>query len=433
METKQRGKWDLPKVVIVGRVNAGKSSLFNRLIRKPLAVVDKKPGVTRDSLMKTVSWEGKLFNLIDTGGLFPEKEDLIWPEVKKHIEKTVEEADLVLFLVDLKAGLTPFDRELAIWLRKKGKYVILVANKADIKRSDPWVFLSLGFGEPLLISTAHGIGIGNLVEEVFKKLDEIEKPAPLGTLEKEEKIRVSLIGRPNVGKSSILNAFLGEERVVTSKVPGTTRDAVDVETEEFIFIDTAGLRKKYPDDLAYYSSLRSMRSLRYADVTIVVIDVSEPITRMDKKIINLVEEEGKGIVIALNKVDLVPSKERKMLFPEISSELHFVDYAPKIFTSAKTWEGIHYLLELVKRVHEESGKEVSQEELLLLLQNLAEINPPPVPILNFSQRKTRPPTFKIVTKQEISDSYLKFLERRLRAKFGFVGQPIRFIVSEKKK
>ena len=220
---------------------------------------------------------------------------------------------------------------------------------------------------------------------------------------------------------------------MTSDIPGTTRDAVDVETDEFIFIDTAGLRRKYPDDLAYYSSLRSMRSLRYADVTIVVIDVSEPITKMDKKILNLAEEEGKGIVIALNKVDLVPKDERKRLFPEVSSELHFVDYAPKIFTSAKTGEGTHYLLELVKRVYEESGKNISKEEIDEFLQNLAEVNPPPVPIRNFFQKRVRPPTFVIVTKREMDKTYLRFMEHRLRARFGFVGQPIRFILEIKKK
>ena len=423
----------LPIVVIVGRVNSGKSTLFNRIIKKPIAVVNKIPGVTRNRLRKKVQWDDFAFEIVDTGGLFPPYEDMIWREVKKNIEKAVEEADLVIFLVDLALGLTPFDEEVSKWLRKMGKNVLLVGNKADVKKKDPGEFLILGYGEPVEISAAHGKGIdemlqkvkGILISEGFVSAQKI----PLKT----EKIRVSILGKPNVGKSSLLNALVGEEVVITSETPGTTRDAVDIETENFIFIDTAGLKRKYKDELEYFSALRSMRALHYSEVAVIVIDVTLPITKMDKRIIGVVEEEGKSMVIALNKADLLSPKERKELFPLIKSELGFVDYVPKIFTSAKTLEGMNYLEELIKKVNWEAGKSIDDGEMEKFIYDAMMRNAPPSKIVSFRQVGIKPPSFLIVSEEEIPTHYLRYLVNQLRSKFVFLGNPVEIRVKSKKR
>jgi GTP-binding protein len=423
----------LPVVTIVGRVNSGKSTLFNRIIKKPLAVVDKSPGVTRDRLRKKVEWNDFIFELVDTGGLFPPEEDAVWPEVRKNIERAVRESDLIIFLVDLALGLTPFDEEVSRWLRKMGKDVILVGNKADVKRRDPAEFLTLGFGEPIEISASHGRGIDELLDRIKEKLVSKGILSPGKISSKTEKIRVSIIGKPNVGKSSLLNALAGEEVVITSETPGTTRDAVDIETENFVFIDTAGLKKKYRDEIEYYSALRSMRALHYAEVAVIVLDLTLPITKMDKKIIGTVEEEGKSMVIALNKADLVSPEERRELFPYIKNELSFVDYVPKIFTSAKTLEGINYLEELIKKVNWESGKRIEDDEIEGFIYEAVERNAPPSRILSFKQVGVKPPTFLINSDGEIPSYYIRYLINRLRSSFVFLGNPIRIRVKSKKR
>jgi len=422
----------LPVVIIVGRVNSGKSTLFNRIIKKPLAVVDKSPGVTRDRLRKKVKWNDFMFELVDTGGLFPPEEDAVWPEVRKNIERAVRESDLIIFLVDLALGLTPFDEEVSRWLRKTGKDVILVGNKADVKRRDPGEFLALGFGEPIEISAAHGRGIDELLDRIKKKLASKGILSPGKISPKTEKIRVSILGKPNVGKSSLLNALVGEEAVITSESPGTTRDAVDIETENFIFIDTAGLKRRYKDEVEYYSAIRSMRSLHYAEVAIIVIDITTPLTKMDKKIIGLVEEEGKSMVIALNKADLISAKERRKLFPSIQYELNFVNYVPKIFTSAKTLEGLNYLEELVKRVNWEGGKKIDDEKIEEFIYDAVKKNAPSSKIISFRQVGIKPPTFLIFSDKEIPTHYLRYLVNQLRSKFVFLGNPIRIKVKIKK-
>ncbi len=415
----------IPLVAIVGRVNVGKSTLFNRIIGKPLALVDRRPGLTRDRLKKRVTWEGFTFEIMDTGGLFSPEEDELGEVLKKNIERGVDEADLVLFLVDLKSGLTPYDMEVAEWLRKKGKRVILVANKADVKNKFPLEFTSLGFGEPMTISSAHGHGVPRLLDRIVEELEKLGyTPQPIE--EKKNKVRISILGRPNVGKSSLLNAIVGTEAAVTSPIPGTTRDSVDVETEDFIIIDTAGIKRKYGDEIEYYAHLRSKRSLRYAEVAFVVIDVTDEITRLDKKIINLVLEEGRGLVVVLNKIDLLNAQKRKEIVPYVSYELGFVDFAPKIFTSAVTGEGISLLKEMAYKVREESMKRVPTQELLDTVDEATRKLSPPSIIYSFKQVGVRPPAFLIVAQNELPRHYLRYLEKQLREKFGFLGNPIVF-------
>lgn len=419
----------VPLVVIVGRANSGKSTLFNRIIKKPLAVVDERPGVTRDRLKKRVIHDGFPFYIMDTGGLYPPHEDLLFSEVEKNIEKAVDEGDLIIFLVDLKAGLTPFDRDVADFLRKRGKEVLLVANKADIKRKDPYEFLELGFGFPVLVSAAHGMGIEKLLDNIVDELKRLGfEPVEF---HEGEKVRVAIVGKPNVGKSSILNALVGEEVAITSEIPGTTRDALDIETDEFLFIDTAGIKKRYKDELEYYAALRSERSIRYAEVAIVVLDVTQEIAKIDKKIIGLVEEEGKPMVIALNKADLLSRERRKELFPLITKELGFVYYVPKLFTSAITGEGLDYLKELLKKVKAESLKRIEKEELMNFL-TLAVKHKPPYEIYRVEQVGVSPPTFLLRVERELDASYIRYLERELRMKFGFLGTPLKFLQKEGK-
>ncbi len=407
----------MKRVAIVGRVNVGKSTLFNRIIKKPLAVVDDRPGVTRDRIAKIVKWNDVSFELIDTGGFFPPEEDPLWNLVREKIEDTVKSADLVIFLVDGKTGPTPYDREISQWLRKLGKDVLLVVNKSEVKNPYIEEFEELGWGKPLGISATHGYGVSELLDTVVDRIGgETVKSTD------KTKIPVTILGKPNVGKSSIFNALTGEDISIISDIPGTTRDSVDYETDEFIFVDTAGIKRKYKDEIEYYSHLRSLSSLNFADIAIVVIDVSDEITNADKKIISLAEKEGKGLVIALNKSDLI--KDKKAVFAHVANELGFVDYAPKIFTSAKTGEGINYLKDAIKRVFEERKKFVPAEELENMLYEIFSRYSPPAEITFLKQVRKAPPVFLLGAKSNVPSSFLKFLEKNIRQRFGFWGVPI---------
>lgn len=422
-----RGK--LPLVVIVGRVNVGKSSLFNALVGKPLALVDRTPGVTRGGLRKTLHHEGYAFELMDTGGLYPPEEDEVFEKVKRHIEQAVRESDLVLFLVDLKAGLHPRDAEIAQWLRELGKDVILVANKADIKNPDPYEFFALGYGEPLLVSAAHREGLLELKDRIVDRLAE----KGYRTLEEEDssRIRVALLGKPNTGKSSLLNRIAGREITVVSDVPGTTRDAVDVEVEDFVFVDTAGILRRYPDEVSYWASLRSESSLRFAEVAVVLLDLTQGVTRVDRNILRMVVEEGRGLVVGLSKSDLIPSKERTAVFQGIKDALPFVDFAPFLFVSAKTGENVEYLKKLIRTVHREWKRRIPHPELVRALDEILDEYHPPTRAFRYAQVGRKPPTILIVVENPWPESYLRFVERRLRDRLGLVGTPIRFVQKRK--
>jgi GTP-binding protein len=411
------------QVSIVGRVNTGKSTLFNRIIKKPLAITDSKPGLTRDRIKKLVSYTEIPFYLTDTGGLYPPEEDLIWEKVKEKIEKTVDESDLILFVVDASTGLLPHDVEIAEWLRKKGKDVILVANKIDIKKKDLYSFFSLGFGEPVGISAAHGTGLQELIEIIEAKLKEKGFLEELEE-EKTEKTRIAILGKPNVGKSSLFNALCGDEINIVSEIPGTTRDAVDIETEEFIIIDTAGIRKKYKDPIELFGAVRSERSLRYAEVAILVIDASAEITAIDKKIANLIIEEKKGIVVALNKCDLIPREKRSAVLDYFKKELDFINFAPMLFTSALTGEGISLLKEVIKQAKKSWERKLSKRDVQQFQYSLSKNFPFSKTIIKFTQEDVRPPKFKILTDTKLKNNELKYIENKLRETFGFYGTPL---------
>ncbi|MDI6851668.1 MAG: ribosome biogenesis GTPase Der [bacterium] len=411
------------QVSIVGRVNTGKSTLFNRLIKKPLAITDSKPGLTRDRIKKLVSYAEIPFYLTDTGGLYPPEEDLIWEKVKEKIERTVEESDLILFVVDASTGLLPHDEEIAEWLRKKGKDVILVANKVDIKKKDIYSFFSLGFGDPIGVSSAHGTGLSDLLELIEKKLREKGFSEEVKG-EKTEKTRIAILGKPNVGKSSLFNTLCGEEINIVSEIPGTTRDAVDVETDEFIFVDTAGIRKKYSDPIELFGAVRSERSLRFAEVAILVIDASTEITSIDKKIANLIVEENRGIVVALNKCDLIPREKRAAVLNYFKRELDFISFAPLLFTSTVTGEGIGLLKEVVKQAKKSWERKLGKRELLQFHHFLQKNFPFSKTIIKISQEDIRPPKFKILTDARLKSNELRYIENKLRENFAFYGTPL---------
>jgi len=423
-----RGKH--PLVVIVGRVNTGKSSLFNALVGKPLALVDRTPGVTRGGLRKTLWHEGYGFELLDTGGLYPPEEDEVFEAVKVHITQAVKESEVVIFLVDLKTGLHPQDTEIAQWLRELGKDVILVANKADIKAADPYEFFALGFGEPLLVSATHREGLLELKDRIVAHLA-ARGYAPGGEEEEEPRIRVTLLGKPNTGKSSLLNRLAGREITVVSDVPGTTRDAVDVEVEDFVFVDTAGILRHYPDEISYWASLRSEGSLRYAEVAAVLLDLSQGITRVDRNILRMVVEEGRGLVVVLSKSDLIPAPKRTEIFQNIREALPFVDFAPFLFVSAKTGENVEYFKKILRTVHRAWKRRIPHGELVSAMDAVLDEYHPPTRVFRYVQVKRKPPTILLVVENPWPESYLRFVERGLRERLGLVGTPIRFVQRRK--
>lgn len=422
-----RGRY--PLVSIVGRVNTGKSTLFNALIGKPLAIADDTPGLTRGGLRKTIHHNHFTFELLDTGGLFPPHEDDVFPHVRKHIEHAVQESDLILFLVDLKSGLTPYDEEIGRWLRTLSKDVILVANKADIKNPDPYPFFTLGFGEPILVSASHREGIEDLKDQIVAHLQtqgispDIGKPSL--------QIRVALLGKPNTGKSSLLNRLAGREITVVSSIPGTTRDAVDVEVDDSVFVDTAGILRRYPDEASYWASLRSQSSIRFAEVAVVLLDLNQGITRVDRNILRMVIEEGRALVVGLSKSDLIPSKKRTPIFQEIRQTLSFVDFAPFLFVSAETGENVDYLKKIIRVVHHQWKRRIPHEDLVHTLDTLLSETTPPSRVYRYVQVKRKPPTIMLVVDQPWPDSFIKFVERRLRDQLGLMGTPLRFVQRKK--
>jgi len=437
-----------PLVAIVGRPNVGKSTLFNRIAGegRMVAIVEDKPGVTRDRLYRDAEWLGREFTLIDTGGVeFQNVTDQISQGVHLQAKLAIEEADVILFLVDAREGLTPVDEEVAKVLRKTKKPVILVANKVDDFKGnyDVFDFYRLGLGEPFMVSAAHGKNIGDLLDRVNELLPPVAEEAELD----EDIIKIAVIGRPNVGKSSIVNATLGEERVIVSDIPGTTRDAIDTYFErdhkKYLLIDTAGMRKKgkIHEPTERYSVVRSLRAVDRSEVVLMVLDAAEGVTEQDKKIAGYAHEAGKAIVIVVNKWDLVEKDDKTMLrFTEdIRAELGFLQYAPVVFVSALTKKRIPKILELVDYVAEQHAMRISTSTLNELIQESARLNPPPsdrgrrLKLLYVTQAAVKPPTFIIfVNDPELMHfSYLRYLENQLRNSFGFEGTPIRFIVRKR--
>ncbi len=418
----------LPKIAIVGRANVGKSTLFNRFIRKPLSIVQNRPGITRDALKKVGYWQDWSFYVYDTGGLLDREEmDVLYPEVVKSIERAVEDADAVIFLTDGTSPPTPLDYEIANLLRKHGKKVFLAVNKADRKDFSSSEYYALGFENVYEISAEHRIGIGELMQDITSYLESLGFQ-PLPNYKRfKDKPRVSIIGRPNVGKSSLLNRFAGKEVVIVSDIPGTTRDAVDVELEDLILIDTAGVKRKYKDDVEYFAYVRTSRSIHYAHLLLVVLDATSKVTHVDKKLVGIAQKEYKALVVAINKIDLIRKRERSEIFRSIVNELEFAKWAPFIMVSARTGEGLENLRETIKTVYKEFNKQLRKDELYDALEEAFMKNAPPTKIYDIKQTGHKPPTFKFVVRKEFPSYYTKYLENFLRKRFGFLGTPIRFV------
>ena len=434
-----------PIVAIVGRPNVGKSTLFNYIGEKRVSIVEDMPGVTRDRIYLDAEWLDREFTMIDTGGIELESTDKMFTSMRYQAQLAIEEADAILFIVDGKVGLTAADEAVAIILRNTRKPVIVVVNKVDnMKKSNEiYEFYSLGLGDPIAISAANALNIGDLLDEVVKCLpnDEMVK-------EDSEKIKVAIIGRPNVGKSSLVNILVGKERVIVSDVAGTTRDAIDThftkDDTEYILIDTAGMRRKARIELPVerYSVMRALRAVDRSDVVLMVLDAVDGVTEQDKKIAGYAHDGGKACVIIVNKWDLMEKDSKTTLryTESIRTELAFMQYAPVLFVSALTKQRISRITELIKFVAEQHTMRVATGVLNQVIEDAVSINPPPsqhgqrLKIMFTTQPNVKPPTFVFfVNDPEIMHfSYLRFLENKLRERFGFEGTPLKLVVRGRK-
>lgn len=435
-----------PIVAIVGRPNVGKSTLFNKLVGDRVAIVDDQPGVTRDRLYRETEWAGKEFVLVDTGGLEPRNNDFMMTKIKQQAEVAMNEADVILFVVDGKNGLNPLDEEIAYLLRKKHKPVILCVNKIDnfqTQQDDVYDFWGLGFEHLIPISGEHKVNLGDMLDLVVNIIDQTVEE-----YEEEEGLKLAIIGRPNAGKSSLVNRLSGEERTIVSNIAGTTRDAIDTAIEydgnRYILIDTAGIRRKskVEESLEYYSVLRAIKTIKRADVCIWMIDGSEGLTEQDKRIAGIAYEEKKPIIIVINKWDTIPDKKNdtmKKMREELYTELPFLSYAPIEFVSALTGQRTTKLLEHAEAVFAEYNKRISTGLLNTVISEAIIMNNPPtrkgrvVKINYATQISTAPPRFVLFCNypELVHFSYGRYIENKLRESFGFEGTPIDVIFEHK--
>ena len=427
-----------PVVAIVGRPNVGKSTLFNRFVGEKRAIVEGTPNLTRDRIYGNAEWQGREFLVVDTGGIEPDPDSQIKSLVLYQARQAIAEADLILFVVDNRQGLTARDREIADILRKSQTEVIVVANKTEnfSEENKPWEFYSLGFERVIAISAEHGQNTGNLYEEMVSLLPEYSSKEIAG----EEPLQVAVVGKPNVGKSSLVNYVLGQNRVLVTADPGTTRDAIDTQVKindsRFNLIDTAGLRRKSRVDwsVEYYSNLRAIRAMDRADVVLMMIDAGEGVTSQDKKIVGYAHEEGKPIVLAVNKWDTLEkdSTTARDYQDEIYYQLKFLNYAPVVFISALTGQRIEELFELVEYVFDQASLRVKTGLLNEVIQEAVQLKQPPsykqrrLKIYYVTQTSVRPPTFIFfVNDPELMHfAYQRYLENSLREAFGFIGSPL---------
>lgn len=433
-----------PIVAIVGRPNVGKSTFVNRLTGGRHSIVDDMPGVTRDRIYFDVEWQHKYFTVIDTGGIIPGDEDEIMLSIFDQAQIACDEADKIIFLVDGKDGVHPADEDIANILRRSGKKVFLVVNKIDSIQASPMTadFYSLAIGEPMAISALHGSGgVGDLLELITEDFEAEDEGV------NEETIKVAIVGRPNAGKSSIVNALLNEERVIVSDVSGTTRDSIDskiiYKKQDFVLIDTAGIRKKAKVDwgVEKFAVDRAIHSIRDCDVAVLVIDATEGISDQDKKISALITEAGKGIIIAVNKWDLVEKENHTMsqFEKKMSQDIPFLEYAPKIYISAVTKQRLNQIFDKSIEVYEQATKRVSTGLLNKVINDAYSMNPPAtvrgkrLKILYSTQINTQPPTFVMFTNNGdlMKDHYKRYMEKKLREAFGFFGTPIRIALRER--
>ena len=434
-----------PVVAIVGRPNVGKSTLFNRLTRSHLAIIEDYPGVTRDRLYQDAEWNNHRFILIDTGGIEVNSEDTILSKVRTQAQIAMDEADVILFLCDMKAGVTVEDMEIAQMLRRTKKEVILAVNKVDdfSKLDDIYDFYQLGLGEPFPISASHGMNTGDMLDQLIELLGQFEDDDY-----EPDVIKIAVVGRPNVGKSSLTNAILGQERAIVSNIPGTTRDALDTPFERngqrYVIIDTAGMRRKSKvaeTTTERYSVIRSLRAVDRSDAVLMVINAEEGLIEQDKKIVGYAHEQGKAVILIVNKWDLIEKDDKTAAVMEkkIRSELLFLQYAPMIFVSAQTKQRVSKILDLVNFAVEQNSLRISTSVLNEVIRDAVQLNPPPsdkgkrLKILYATQSGVKPPTFVLfVNDPEIMHfSYERFLENKIRENFGFEGTPIRFVIKKR--
>jgi len=433
-----------PVVAIVGRPNVGKSTLFNHLIGKRKAIVQDVPGVTRDRLYDNTDWAGREFIIIDTGGIRFEEGDIFAREVKLQAELAIEEADVIIFVLDAQQGLSTEDEQVADILRRSGKPVVLAANKVENfdRQLDYYEFYKLGLGDPIPVSAMHGLNTNDLLDRVIAQF-----APPKEYEEKDNAIKIAIIGRPNVGKSSLVNAFLGEQRVIVSDIPGTTRDAIDTpfryNNTDYILIDTAGIRKKsrIKEATEKYSVIRALKSIERADVVLILLDATEGVSEQDQRIAGYAHEAGKANIIVVNKWDLVEKDGHTMnkFDKDIREDLKFLAYAPIMYVSALTKKRIFKVLELVDFVVEQHNRRINTAELNRVVNEAMMLNPLPggggkkIKIYYATQVRTAPPTFVFFANQpdNVHFSYLRYLENALRQNFGFEGSPIRLLVRQK--
>lgn len=433
-----------PIVAVVGRPNVGKSTFFNKVLGKRVSIVEDSPGVTRDRIYGEAEWRGLPFIMIDTGGIEPDSEDIILSQMREQAEIAIETADVILFLVDGKDGLTSSDREVASMLIKTGREVILVVNKVDstILPDDFYDFYELGLGEPVAISAANMLGLGDLLDIVVEKFPETGDDA-----EDEENIKIAVIGKPNVGKSSLINTLIGENRLIVSDIAGTTRDSIDTaflwQNEEYVLIDTAGIRRKsrVSGDIERYSVIRAISAIERSDVCLLMIDAAEGVTEQDKKIAGMAHEEGKGIVVVVNKWDLIEKETNTMdqFRKDIYRELPFMSYAPTVFISVLRKQRLDKVMETAKAVAEKRAMRVPTGQLNSLIIDATMMKQPPsdkgkrLKIYYVTQVGVKPPlfSFQVNDRELMHFSYSRYLENKIREGYGFEGTSIKFVFREK--
>lgn len=431
-----------PLVAIVGRPNVGKSTFFNRIVGQRISIVEDTPGVTRDRLYADAEWCGHSFTLIDTGGLEIKSEDVMWSHIRAQAQIAVETADVIVFMLDGKTGLTHEDYEVAAYLRKSRKPILLVVNKLDNNEQHLlYDFYELGLGEPIGISAGQAKGLGDVLDEIVKLTGKYE------TEEKEEALKIAVVGKPNAGKSSLVNKLLGYDRVIVSDIAGTTRDAIDtrikIDDKEYILIDTAGIRRKrsVEEDLEQYSVMRSLGAVRRADVCLIVIDSSEELSEQDVKIAGYVHEQGKPSVVVMNKWDVVEKDTYTIekYNRKLKEELKFMDYFIPTYVSAKTGKRMDNLIKLAERAYENASRRISTGLLNDVLREAILTNEPPskngkrLKIYYVTEVSSNPPTFVIFVNDDtlMHFSYRRYLENALRRSFDFEGTPIRLIIRNK--